>query len=84
MNDTDPKIELEIRKLMMKKTSEERLKMGCSMFSFSKAIVQSSILQETEDVKSSDLKEKLFLRFYANEMDEKMKKKIAAYFSRLI
>ena len=84
MNDTDPKIELKIRELMMKKTSEERLKMGCSMFSFSKAIVQSSILQETANVKSSNFKEKLFLRFYANEMDEKMKKKIAAYFSRLI
>ena len=84
MNDTDPKIELKIKELMMKKSPEERLKMGCSMFSFSKAIVQSSILQETENVQPSNLKEKLFLRFYANDMDEKKKKKIAAYFSRLI
>ena len=83
MNDTDPKIELKIKELMMKKTPEDRLKMGCSMFSFSKAIVQSSILQETGSIQLSDLKEKLFLRFYAKEMDEKMKKKIAAYFSTL-
>ncbi len=83
MNDTDPEIALKFREMMLKKSPEERLKMGCSMFSFSKAIVKSSILQETGNVQPSELKKKLFLRFYAKEMDEKSKEKIVKYFTNL-
>ncbi len=79
MNDTDPKIEKKIRDLMKNKTSEDRLKMGCSMFGFSKTIIQAS-LQETENIQQPDLKKELFLRFYGKEMDNEMKEKIAAYF----
>ncbi len=82
MNDTEPKIERKIRELMKKKTAEDRLKMGCSMFSFSKTIIQAS-LQETKNIQQSDLKKELFLRLYGKEMDEDTKKKIAAYFSSL-
>ncbi|MFV1975865.1 MAG: hypothetical protein ACC651_08955 [Candidatus Scalindua sp.] len=80
MNDTEPKIEEKIKELMKKKTPEDRLKMGCSMFSFSKTIIQAS-LQGTENIQLSDLKKKLFLRLYGKEMDEDTRKKIAAYFS---
>ncbi len=80
MNDTDPKIEQKIRELMMNKTPEDRLKMGCSMFGFSKAIIQAS-LQENKNIQQSELKKELFLRFYGKEMDNEMKKKIATYFS---
>jgi hypothetical protein len=80
MNDTEPKIEQKMKELMKKKTAEDRLKMGCSMFSFSKIIIQAS-LQETENIQQPDLKKKLFLRLYGKEMDEETKGKIAAYFS---
>ncbi len=80
MNDTEPKVENKVRELMMKKTPEERLKMGCSMFGFSKTIIQASLLG-TEKNNPSDLKKRLFLRLYGREMDENMRKKIAAYFS---
>ncbi|MBM4054583.1 MAG: hypothetical protein FJ264_07915 [Planctomycetes bacterium] len=83
MHDTHPEIELKFKELMMKKTPEERLKMGCSMFGFAKAIIQSSIQQNRENITSSELKEKLFSRLYAKEMDESKKEKITAYFSNL-
>jgi len=67
----------------MKKTPEDRLKAGCSMFGFAKAIVIASIQEETGSAEPSNLKEKLFLRFYGNDMDEKSKRKIVAYFSNL-
>ncbi|MGR3179421.1 MAG: hypothetical protein ACUZ8E_15340 [Candidatus Anammoxibacter sp.] len=80
MNDTAPAIELKIKELMRRKTPEERLKMGCSMFDFSKAIIQSSLL-ERENIHPSDLKKELFLRLYGKEMNENEREKIAAYFS---
>ena len=83
MNDTDPKIQLKMKEMMMEKTPEDRLKMGCSMFGFSKAIIQSSILQQTENMQPSELKVRLFLRLYGDEMDEGTRKKIAAHFSNL-
>ncbi len=80
MNDTDPKIEQKVRELMMNKTPEDRLKMGCSMFGFSKTIIQAS-LQENKNIQQSELKKELFLRFYGKEMDKEIKGKIATYFS---
>ncbi|MGR3316996.1 MAG: hypothetical protein ACUZ8O_00730 [Candidatus Anammoxibacter sp.] len=65
---------------MMKKTPEERLKMGCSMFDFFKAIIEASLI-EAGNIRPSDLKKELFLRLYGKEMNENEREKIAAYFS---
>ncbi len=80
MSDTEPKIEQKVKELMREKTSEDRLKMGCSMFSFSKTIIQSS-LQGAKNFDPSELKKKLFLRLYGKEMSEDNRNKITAYFS---
>ena len=80
MNDTDPKMESKFKELMMQKTPEERLKMGCSMFSFSKAIVLASIMEEAGSEQPPDLKAKLFLRLYGDDMDKESRDKIATYF----
>ncbi len=81
MIDTDPVIESKTRALMMKKSSEERLIIGCSMFTFAKAIVRSSIMQKNGDIPLCDLRKELFLRFYGNDMDKKTRERIAFYFS---
>ena len=82
MNDTSLKIEQKTKELMREKTPEDRLKMGCSMFSFSKTIIQSS-LQGANNIHPSELKKKLFLRLYGKDMNEDNRKKITAYFSSL-
>lgn len=81
MIDTDSKLELKTKALMKEKSPEDRLIMGCSMFTFSKIIVQSSIIQKDRSILPCDLKRKLFLRFYGNDMDENTREKIANYFS---
>lgn len=82
MIDTDSKLELKAKALMREKSPEDRLIMGCSMFSFSKVIVLSSIIQKNRNILHCDLKRKLFLRFYGNDMDKNTKEKIANYFSK--
>jgi len=81
MIDTDPVIESKTRLLMMNKSPEERLIIGCSMFTFAKIIVRSSIMQKNSDMPPCDLKKELFLRFYGNDMDKNTRERISSYFS---
>lgn len=81
MIDTDPIIESKTRALMMNKSPEERLTIGCSMFTFAKTIARSSIMQKNGDMPLCDLRKELFLRFYGNDMDKNTRERIAFYFS---
>ena len=83
MNDTDLKSALMLHQMMLNKSPEERFMMGCSMFSFAKNIVKSSILANNKHISPGELKKHFFLRFYGNEMDDKTRKKIAKYFSEM-
>jgi hypothetical protein len=56
--------------MIMSKTSEERLKMGFSMFDSAKKIVISSIKD------NSNINKELFLRFYGDDFDDETKEKI--------
>ena len=78
MNDTSPKMEKRYHDMLMRRSGEERLKMGCEMFDAAKAIVKSSILNENSRLTESELKEKIFLRFYGLDLSEAQKRKIIA------
>jgi hypothetical protein len=67
------KVELIYREMMAKKTGEERLLMGFSMFDFSAKILLSSIKKNSPPEK---LKEKLFLRLYRNDFTTEQLDKI--------
>ncbi len=75
-SDTHPKVAEEFQRLMMAKSGEERLKMGCSMFDAAKKIVASSIKEQDPKISPQELKEEIFLRFYGQEFTEPVKKKI--------
>lgn len=83
MNDTHYKITEKIRAMMGKKTSEERLIMGCSMFDMSKRLVMSSIFHQTPNPPSSLLRREIFLRFYGNDFDSDTKDKIVKHLMRV-
>ena len=68
MESNNKKAELIYRKMMAKKTGEERLLMGFSMFDFSSRILLSSIEKNTPPEK---LKEEVFLRLYRNDFSRK-------------
>ena len=65
MNDTPKEVQDLFRTLLMQRSGEERLKMGCDMFSTSRALIRSSLagkgLNETE------MAVQIFLRTYSND-----------------
>jgi hypothetical protein len=76
MNDTNPEIEKIFREMIMKKSGEERMMMGFSMFDSAREIVIASIKNENPDISEIELKKKLFLRFYGTDFTEEQKQKI--------
>ena len=78
MNDTSPEMEKRYRAMLMERSGEERLAMGSSMFDAARAVVRSSILNESPGLTEGELKEKIFLRFYGLDLSETQKRKIIA------
>ena len=76
MNDTRKKASQRIRTLMKKKSAQDRLMMGFSMFDAAKLLVIESLKAKTPLLNPRDLKERLFLRFYGNDFNHDTKKKI--------
>lgn len=74
--DTNPAVTSQFYKLIMKKSPNERVVMGCSMFNTSRQIVKSAILQKYPKIVEKDLKKELFLRFYGMEFSSAQKSKI--------
>ena len=78
MNDTSPEMEKRYHDMLMRRTGLERLKMGSSMYDAARAVVRSSILNESPGLAEGELKEKIFLRFYGLDFSETQKRKIIA------
>ena len=78
MNDTSPEIEKRYRAMLRERSGQERLEMGCAMYDAARAIVRSSILNESPWLTEGELKEKIFLRFYGLDFSESQKQKISA------
>lgn len=81
MNDTSPKIAKKMGELIQKKTPEERLKMGCSMYDFSKRLITHSILEERPGLSTAELRRELFLKFYGNDFNPKQRQEILEHLS---
>jgi len=81
MNDTSPQIAEKMRELIQKKTPEERLKMGCSMYDFSKQLVIHSILESQPGLSITELRRELFLRFYGNDFNPGKRQEILKHLS---
>lgn len=78
MNDTSEEMGKRYRAILMERSGQERLEMGCSMFDAAREIVRSSILNESPGLTEGELKEKIFLRFYGLDFSETQKRKIIA------
>ena len=76
MNDTAPEIERRFLAMLLRRSGEERLKMGCSMHAAAKALVRASILGKQPDASSAAIRQALFLRFYGHEFDAKTREQI--------
>jgi len=83
MNDTSPAIDEKMLELIRKKTPEERLRMGCSMYDFSKSLVTRSILESFPNLTQVEIRREIFLRFYGNDFDSAKSQKILEYLSQV-
>ncbi|MFH1717739.1 MAG: hypothetical protein ABIF19_10335 [Planctomycetota bacterium] len=67
MFDTHPDVAIRFRDLMMSKTGQQRLLMGCSMYDTAKKIVRSAIYNSRPEITDEEMKKEIFLRFYGQE-----------------
>jgi hypothetical protein len=78
MNDTDPKIEARFNEMMMRKSGQERLKMGFDMFNMARKQVVASLKMDKSDDTSAVIKREIFLRFYGGDFSPEDQAKILA------
>ena len=76
MNDTSPEVERIFRRMLLQRSGEERLKMGCSMHATAQALVRASVLEIDSHASAADIRRALFLRFYGHEFNPETRGKI--------
>ena len=82
MKDTDFVIEERFREMMMRKSGEERMLMGFSMYETAKQFVVSSIKNNNPNISLSELRQEIFLRFYGNDFNKIDREKVIIYLSQ--
>jgi hypothetical protein len=70
MFDTHPEIAVRYRELMMRKSGQQRVVMGCSMYDTAKQIVRSAIYNSHPGITDAEIKREIFLRFYGQEFSQ--------------
>jgi hypothetical protein len=78
MKDTPPEMDVRYRAMLMQRSGEERLKMGCAMRETARALVESSLLEQDPQATPETVRKGIFLRFYGHEFDVKSREKILA------
>jgi hypothetical protein len=76
MKDTSPEMDARYRAMLMERSGEERLKMGCSMHATARALVEASIREQDPQATPEAIRKSLFLRFYGHEFDTDSRAKI--------
>ena len=76
MKDTPPEMDARYRAMLMQRSGEERLKMGCAMRDTARALVDASIREQDPQATPETVRKALFLRFYGHEFDAECRAKI--------
>jgi hypothetical protein len=76
MNDTSPEMDARYRAMLMQRSGEERLAMGCAMRETVRALVEASIREQDPQATPGAVRKGLFLRFYGHEFDADSREKI--------
>lgn len=82
MKDTSLKIERKFRKMLLQRSGEERLKMGCSMHATARALAKASISRQHAGAEPAEIKRLLFLHFYGNDFEPEEGKRIVLSLGR--
>lgn len=82
MTDTPPEVMARYRAMLLARSPEDRLKMGCSMDATARALVRASVLAQDPHVSPPALRCALFLRFYGGEFEAPERERILAWLWR--
>jgi hypothetical protein len=78
MNDTSTEMDQRYRAMLMQRTGEERLIMGCAMRDTARAIVEASLRERDPQATVETIRKGLFPRFYGHEFDSETRAAILA------
>ena len=78
MSDTPRDIDERYRAMLMQRSGEERLMMGCAMRETARALVEASLRERDPHATVETIRKGLFLRFYGHEFDAQTRAKILA------
>lgn len=67
MTDTPPEVMQRYRAMLLARSPEERLKMGCSMGATARILVRASVLAHDPQASPAAVRRALFLRLYGDE-----------------
>ena len=76
MKDSTATVDQRYRAMLLARSGEERLKMGCSMSAIAKVLVRASILAEDPKAPESAIRRGLFLRFYEQDFAPEVRGRI--------
>jgi len=82
MKDTGAEMEQKYREMLLARSCEERLRIGCSMHATAQALVRASVLAKDPLASPGELRRALFLRFHGQEFAAVEREKIMAWLSR--
>ena len=76
MSDTPRDIDERYRAMLMHRSGEARLIMGCAMRDTARAFVEASLRELDPQATAATIRKGLFLRFYGHEFDQPTRDKI--------
>lgn len=82
MTDTPPEVMERYRAMLLTRSPQERLKMGCSMGATARALVRASVLAQDPDASPAALRRAVFLRYYGHEFAAGEREKIMEWLGR--
>jgi hypothetical protein len=78
MKDTSPEMDARYQDMLMQRSGEERLMMGCAMRETARTLVEASIREQDPQATIETVRKGIFLRFYGHEFDADSRTKILA------
>lgn len=76
--DTTPEVDRLYRSLLMSRSGAERLRMGAGMFDAARALVAARVRADRGEMSESELRAAVFVRVYANDLDEGLRSAVVA------
>ena len=83
MRDTSPEIEKQFIAMMMRRSGQERLRMGFSMFNMARRQVVASIKMNKPNADRKEIRKGIFLRFYGQDFPPETQEEIFRQIERI-